>query len=241
MISPEFAKEIGKILGRISDDQSENIMKASEIVRETIKNGGLIFTFGCGHSHLVALDSFYRAGGLANVSAVLDTDLMLHNGAAKSSSMERMADISPEIFRRYNIGKNDCIFIISSSGINGAPVEMALCAKEAGVKSVAITSMEYANNKSRHPGGMHLYEATDMYIDCCVPHGDAVIDIAGKKMGSVSTVAGTFILQSVLMEAAEMCAKEGINLPIYLSGNIEGGSEHNKALIDEYIPRVKHL
>ena len=241
MISLKFAKEIGNILNRISDEQSDNIMKAAEIVRDTIKSGGLIFTFGCGHSHLVALDSFYRAGGLANVSAVLDTDLMLHNGAAKSSAMERMADISPEVFKRYNIGKNDCIFIISSSGINGVPVEMALCAKKAGVRSVAITSMDYAHDTSRHMSGMHLYEAADMYIDCCVPHGDAVIDIGSKKMGSVSTVAGTFILQSVLMEASEMCAKDGINLPIYLSGNIEGGSEHNKALIDEYIPRVKHL
>lgn len=241
MIAPKFAKEISKILERISCEQSENIIKASEIVRDTIKNDGLIFTFGCGHSHLVALDSFYRAGGLANVSAVLDTDLMLHNGAAKSSAMERMAEISPEIFKRYNIGKNDCIFIISSSGINGVPVEMALCAKEAGVKSVAITSMEYAHDVSRHSSGMHLYEAADMYIDACVPHGDAVIDIGGKKMGSVSTVAGTFILQSVLMEAGEMCAKEGLPLPVYLSGNIEGGSEFNKSLIDEYIPRVKHL
>ena len=241
MIALEFAKKIGKILDRISNEQAENIKKASDIVADTIKNNGLIFTFGCGHSHLVALDSFYRAGGLANVSAVLDTDLMLHNGAAKSSAMERMEAISPEVFKRYNIGKNDCIFIISSSGINGVPVEMALCAKREGIKSIAITSMDYKDDTSRHSSGMRLYEAADMYIDCCVPHGDAVIDIEGKKMGSVSTVAGTFILQSVLMEAGEKCAKEGLSLPVYLSGNIVGGSEHNKALIDEYIPRVKHL
>ena len=69
----------------------------------------LIFVFGCGHSHLIALDCFYRAGGLANVSPMLDTDLMLHNGAAKSSRMEKMSGIAPETFRRYSLKENDIL------------------------------------------------------------------------------------------------------------------------------------
>ena len=80
-----------------------------------------------------------------------------------------------------------------------------------------------------------------MFIDCHVPHGDAPVSVGEKMMGSVSTIAGTFILQSVLMEAASNCEKENVDAPIYRSGNIKGGGEYNKALIDTYLGRVKHL
>ena len=121
------------------------------------------------------------------------------------------------------------------------PVEMALCAKRAKVPSVAITSMEYKDEISRHSSGKRLYDAADMFINCHVPHGDATVSVGKKMMGSISTIAGTFILQSVLMEAAYACEKENIDAPIYKSGNIKGGGEYNKALIDTYLKRVKHL
>jgi uncharacterized phosphosugar-binding protein len=241
MLGNIYAKNIFEVISKIEKCEEEKIKKAAEIAEQVIKNDGIIYVFGCGHSHLVGLDSFYRAGGLANVSAVLDTDLMLHNGAAKSSRMEKMEEISPEIFRRYCISEKDCIFVISSSGKNGAPVEMALCAKRAGVPSIAITSMEYKNEKSKHSSGKRLFEAADMFIDCHVPHGDATVSVGKKMMGSVSTIAGTFILQSVLMEAAANCEKENIDASVYRSGNIEGGGEYNKTLIDTYLKRVKHL
>ena len=241
MLGKLYAENIFKVISEIEKNEEEKIMAAAKIAENVIKNDGIIYVFGCGHSHLVGLDSFYRAGGLANVSAVLDTDLMLHNGAAKSSYMEKMEDISPEIFRRYCITEKDCIFVISSSGKNGAPVEMGLCAKRAGVPSVAITSMEYKNDKSKHSSGKRLFEACDMYIDCHVPHGDATVPVGEKMMGSVSTIAGTFILQTVLMEAAAACERDGVDAPVYKSGNIEGGGEYNKALIDNYLNRVKHL
>ena len=241
MLGNIYAKNIIDVISKIEATEEEKIKKAAKIAEETIKNDGIIYVFGCGHSHLVGLDSFYRAGGLANVSAVLDTDLMLHNGAAKSSHMEKIEEIAPEIFRRYNITKKDCIFVISSSGINGVPVEMALCAKRAGVSSIAITSMNYKDETSKHSSGKRLFEAADMFVDCHVPHGDATVSVGEKMMGSVSTIAGTFILQSVLMEAAANCEKEKVDAPIYRSGNIKGGGEYNKALIDTYLGRVKHL
>ena len=105
----EYLSKITKTLERIETEESEKLSEATRLVADTIKRDGLIFTFGCGHSHLPGLDAFYRAGGLANVSPMLDTDLMLHNGAAKSSRMEKMSGIAPEIFRRYTPGKNDII------------------------------------------------------------------------------------------------------------------------------------
>ena len=96
----EYLHKIISCLEQIENEERERLDAVSRLVADTIKNDGLIFTFGCGHSHLPGLDAFYRAGGLANVSPMLDTDLMLHNGAAKSSRLEKMSGIAGEIFRR---------------------------------------------------------------------------------------------------------------------------------------------
>lgn len=240
MIFEKYYSEIINILERIKNTQKEKIEKAAEMVARVIENDGIIYIFGCGHSHLIGLDCFYRAGGLVNVSAMLDTDLMLHNGAAKSSKMEKMSGIAESIFERYCITENDVLITVSTSGKNAVPCEMAAVATKNGVPNISVVSSAYFDDKSDAP---KLYECSDMYIDNCVPHGDAVIDITGSdaKMGSVSTAASSFILQSVLLTAAEKAAQNGAKPPIYKSGNIEGGAEYNRALIKKYLPRIKHL
>ena len=97
----EYLNNILTNLKKIEQEESEKLKIAAQKVYNTIKDDGLAHIFGCGHSHLPGLDAFYRAGGLANVSPLLDTDLMLHNGAAKSSRMEKMSGIAKEIYRRY--------------------------------------------------------------------------------------------------------------------------------------------
>ena len=124
LIDTYFEKNIA-VLEKIKTTQKDKIVQAAEIAAQTIIHDGIIYIFGCGHSHLIALDNFYRAGGLCNVSAMLDTDLMLHNGAAKSSKMEKMSGIAEAIFDRYALKENDCLFVISTSGKNAVPVEMA--------------------------------------------------------------------------------------------------------------------
>ena len=231
----EYLEKITECLGRIEKEEQDHLQKASLLVAETIKNGGLIFTFGCGHSHLPGLDAFYRAGGLANVSPMLDTDLMLHNGAAKSSRMEKMTGIAPEIFRRYTPSSNDMIFIFSASGKNAVPIEMADVAKRNGVKSVGISSLEYAER------GGTLHEHVDIAIDCKIPYGDACLSVGDSLMGGISTYAACFILNSCLINGARLALEEGVKPPVYISGNVEGGREHNITLEDMYLGRVKHL
>lgn len=240
MITELYLENIVSVLNEIKKTQLDKINKAAQMVAETIKNDGIIYIFGCGHSHLIALDCFYRAGGLANVSAMLDTDLMLHNGAAKSSKMEKMSGIAESVFDRYCITEKDVLITVSTSGKNAVPVEMAKTASENGIKNISVVSSSYFADKKDSP---LLYECSDLYLDNCVPHGDAVIEIEGAqtKMGSVSTAASSFILQSVLMEAAAIAGKAGAELPVYMSGNVDGGADFNKALIKKYLRRVKHL
>lgn len=231
----EYLENIVENLRDVENTQSEKIAEAARIVADVIKNDGLIFVFGCGHSHIPALDTFYRAGGLANVSAMLDTDLMLHNGAAKSSRMEKMSGIAPEVFRRYTPTERDVIFIFSASGKNLVPVEMAEAARAKGVKSIGVSSSAYFGR------GARLHEKVDLWIDCRVPYGDASVRVGEAMMGGLSTSAACFILNSCLIEGARLALAEGCTPPVYLSGNIDGGREHNIALEDAYLGRVKHL
>ena len=231
----EYLHKIVDVLQRIETEEGEKLVQTSRLVADTIKNDGLIFVFGCGHSHLPGLDAFYRAGGLANVSPMLDTDLMLHNGAAKSSRMEKMSGIAPEIFRRYVPTEKDMIFIFSASGKNQVPIEMAQAAKNADVKSVGVSSMAYAEKGGR------LHENVDIAIDCKVPYGDACMDVGNAKMGGLSTYSACFILNTCLINGAKLALKEGVKLPIYISGNVEGGREHNITLENLFMGRIKHL
>lgn len=231
----EYLEKIIDILKRIENEEKGKLENVSRLVADTIKNDGLIFVFGCGHSHLPGLDTFYRAGGLANVSPMLDTDLMLHNGAAKSSRMEKMPGIAYEVFRRYIPCEKDMIFIFSASGKNQVPVEMADAAKQAGVKSVGVSSSSYFEY------GAKLHGHTDLWLDCKVPYGDACIDVGDAKMGGLSTAAACFILNTCLIDGAKLALEEGTVPPVYLSGNITGGREHNIVLENMYLGRVKHL
>ena len=231
----EYLRRIIDNLESIERQEASALSAATRAVADTIKRDGLIFVFGCGHSHLPGLDTFYRAGGLANVSPMLDTDLMLHNGGAKSSRMEKMSGIAGEVFRRYTPTQNDMIFIISASGKNQVPVEMADAAKDAGVLSVGISSSEYYDKGGR------LHDRVDIAIDCKVPYGDACIEVGEAKMGGLSTAAACFIINTCLIEGAKLALSEGTKPPIYLSGNIDGGREHNIVLENMYLGRVKHL
>lgn len=231
----QYLNEIVNALNKIESEEAQKLAQAAQMVADTICNDGLIFTFGCGHSHLPGLDAFYRAGGLANVSPILDTDLMLHNGAAKSSRMEKMSGIAAEVFRRYTLTEKDMLFVFSASGKNQVPVEMAQAAARAGIRTVGISSSAY------YEKGGKLHENVDIAIDCKVPYGDACIPVGEVAMGGLSTATNCFILNSCLIEGAKLALAAGKKPPIYLSGNIEGGRDHNIVLEEMYLGRVKHL
>lgn len=231
----EYLENIIRLLGEIERTQQQAFSRASEEVCRVIREDGLIHVFGCGHSHLPGLDAFYRAGGLANVSPMLDTDLMLHNGAAKSSRMEKMSGIGTEIFRRYKVERRDMLIVFSASGKNTVPIELADCARKAGVFTVAVASSHYFEK------GGDLHRHADLFIDCMVPYGDACIPVSGEKMGGLSTAAFCFILNSVLIGGAKKAERMGETVPVYRSGNVEGGREHNLSLEEKFLGRVKHL
>ena len=146
-----------------------------------------------------------------------------------------MPGIAAEAVRRQGVKAGDVVVVISASGKNAAPVEMLRAAKAAGVTTVAISSAAYRAH------GATLLDESDIPIDCKVPYGDAVIDVGTAKMGGLSTYASLFILNSMLIEGAKKADARGVAPPIYVSGNVEGGTARNIALEERYLGRVKRL
>lgn len=243
MLYLDYYNKILDIQQNIINNEQGAIHKAASIMADTIKKDGLVHIFGCGHSHIMAEEAFYRAGGLVQVNPILDSAVMLHEGAVKSSRVEKMEIYAKYIAERYQLNKNDTIFVFSTSGINGCPIEMINCAKEKGLTTIAVTSLLYDEEPSFHSSGKKLYEVADLVINTHVPHGDALVKLDDRQgnIAAGSTVISAFIWNIVICQLAEELVKQGITPKYFTSGNISGGREKNKLYIDEYKNRIKLL
>ena len=243
MLYQQYFHKVAAVLDKVMATQGAQIEKAAQIVADCWSRDGMLYVFGCGHSHIIGEDLFYRAGGTAAVCAMLDPDLMLHAGAVKSSFYERISGLAKPIFDRYQLTQKDVLMVVSTSGINSVPLEMALCAKEKGIPVLAIVSGAYSGDTSRHPSGLKLHDVADILLDNGVCHGDAAVEIGntGMRVGPISTISSCLIAQSIVVQADETMWKNGMMPPTYVSGNLPGGMERNQAMIDRYLPRIKHL
>ena len=238
-----YLNTIKALLDQLADTQAETMEKAARALGDTLRQDGIIYLFGCGHSHMLAEEGFYRAGGLGAVCPILQSDLMLHEGAVKSSALERRAELAQEVLLRYPMTQKDSLIVFSTSGVNGLPVEMARLAKEKGVHTIGVSSSAYWQDASRHPLGLHLHQACHFAIDTGAPHGDASYSLQGMpgSMGPVSTILGAYILNCLLARAAECCAAQGTAPALYFSGNVEGGREKNEETIQRYRHRIRSM
>ena len=134
----EYFNNIQKLFSRIVEEQMNNIEAAARIVADTLENGGRIHAFGTGHSHILAEEIFYRAGGLVNVNPILETGLMLHEGAAKSTSLERLEGYGEILFDMHGLKEKDVLFLFSNSGRNGVAIDLGIIAREKGVLGKVI-------------------------------------------------------------------------------------------------------
>lgn len=232
-----YFAHLQKNLQEVLDHEGPNIRKAAEMVAQSYRQGGKLYTFGSGHSHLIAEELYLRAGGLACVHAILPPELMLHQMPTKSTSIERLEGYAKILAEQYHLEAKDTILVISNSGRNAVPVEMCLEAKKIGASVIALTSMKHSSGcVSRHSSGKKMYEIADVTIDNHVEKGDASFYVEGLKygIGPTSDAVGIAIAQALVCEVAELLVRDGIEPPIFTSSNVDGGHELNKHLYDTY-------
>jgi uncharacterized phosphosugar-binding protein len=237
-----FTEAMQAVLQRIVDTQMENIKLAGALVADAIAKDGLVYTFGTGHSHVVAEEVSLRAGGLLAVDAILEPCLTGHTKMWQSLFMERLEGMAEIIADYYELSPQDVLVIISNSGRNAVPIEMAMTARDRGVPVIAITSLEMSEGtNSRHSSGKKLYQLADVVVDNCCPKGDCLLNLEGARapVGGGSGVAGMFIIHTIMVEATQQLIDRGIDPPVGLAGNLDGAEEYNRPILERYKHRLK--
>jgi uncharacterized phosphosugar-binding protein len=241
----EYINGLQAVLERIKREQTTGIEQAGLLVADALAAGGIIHTFGTGHSHLIADEAFFRAGGIAAVNPILHERLIFLKGALESTRTEQESGFAQQLLVEQDVRDLDVGVVISNSGRNEAPVEMAIEMKSLGLKVIAITNLEQSRNSTpRTSSGKRLYEVADVVIDNCVPPGDALLKLPGleSNIGPSSTVAGAAIINSIVIEAVSELLRRGEPVPVLPSANTEGVSEQTLSrLLQHYEPRIKYL
>ena len=237
-ISPavQYHRNVQEILSRIIESQLPCIEQAGRLVADTTQRDGLIYTFGSGHSLLIAIEMHSRAGGLANFDVIHDKTF----GRA-----ERLPGYAAVLLDAYPIGSNDLLIMASNSGRNALPIEMALEARKRGIQTIAITSLSHSRSvEARTSAGGRLFEICDVVIDNCGVPGDATLEVGNGdsvRVGPTSTVAGAFIANCIVAVASRELMDRCVHPPVFVSGNLDGVEEQNRGLLEFAKRRLRGL
>ncbi|MFB6436718.1 SIS domain-containing protein [Streptomyces sp. NPDC056411] len=232
-----------ELLRQVRDEEGERIAAAGQLIADTVAAGGRVFSFGAGHSSLPAQDTVYRAGGLAvmnllSVPGVVGVDV---RPATLGSALERVDGLASAVLDTSPLERGDVLVIISLSGRNALPVEMAIHARVLGIKVIGVTSVAYADaTASRHSSGSYLKDHCDLVLDSRIPVGDAELTLPGidAPFAPASTVVTSAIMQAVVATAAGTLAERGIDPPLLRSGNVDGGHDWNAGVMSAYADRI---
>ena len=231
------------LLRRVRDEEAGSVEAAGTLLADTVQKGGRLFAFGAGHSSLAAQDVVYRAGGLAlmnllTVPGVVGVDVM---PATLGSALERVDGLASAVLDSSPLREGDALVIISLSGRNAMPVEMAMNARALGIRTIGVTSVAYASETtSRHSSGTFLKDHCDIVLDSKIAVGDAelTLDTVPVPFAPASTVVTSALMQAMMATAAGALADRGIEPPLLRSGNVDGGHDWNGRVLDQYRDRI---
>lgn len=227
----------------VVEAQEETLVRVASRMANTVSKGGRIFVFGSGHSHMLAEEGFFRAGGLAAVVPIFSSALMLHEDPEVSGRLERTGGLAAALLNRYDPQPAEIIFVYSNSGVNQLPVEIALEAGSRGLFVVAVLSLAYARVSPLSAIGKRLDEVADAVIDNGGQPGDALVAIPGMewRVGPTSTVIAALIWNCLVTETVNQLQQAGATVPVFASHNMPGAREHNQVLIKQWRKLNPHL
>ncbi len=247
-IMKTYSEEIKRILALVNQER-DKIQSAALLFADAVEQDRLIYVgHGGAHSAMGLEELFYRAGGLACICPMFDEGVSLIGGAVRATKMERTHGYGRTVVKLYGVKEGDVVLITTSVGITSMAIDEALEVKEVGAKLVVITSTSFAEgtpaeHPARHPSHKNLHDLADVFINCHVPFGDAVLKLPRLKQsfGPTSTAALSFAGNSVIIETIKLLKQRGIDPPIWKSSNTPGGDASNRHLIEKYHPRIRHL
>jgi uncharacterized phosphosugar-binding protein len=237
-----YAARLQAVLARALDQELPAVRRAARLVADAWSAGGVFYIFGSGHSHMFGEEAFYRAGGAVRVCPVLKPAHMLHQGAVRSTVLERTSGQAEAVLDGYRLdGTRDVMLIASNSGANALPVEVAQAVKGRGLPLIAITSRGYAAAIERP--GPRLHEIADVTVDNHCPPGDALVPLGPDlpAAGPSSTIVGLALLDAIVVEAFGIQLRRGETPEVYLSANMPGAAEHNDRAARRMSALVPHL
>ncbi len=229
-----YLGKIQEILNKIQTKEIEKIKEAAKIMADSIENEGRVYAFGTGHSVIPVLDLYPRYGSFVGFYPLYDPRLMWFNiigpgGTRELLWLERQQGYAKVFLQSYSLEPQDCMLVFSHGGLNTAPIEVALEAKEKGLKVICVSSLENAKiAKRNHPSGKMLPDIADIAIDNCVPPEDALVDVGQlEKVAAGATVSAVSIAMSLVAETGSILAEKGKLPPTFVSPNVKGvGEDH---------------
>lgn len=244
MSAQTYYQQISGVLAAIHERQQSALEQAGEMLASAIASGRRAWLFGSGHSVIPVMDVFPRYGSFVGFFPLYDPRLMWHNvvgpgGARELLWLERKEGYIRNFLQSFALEPGDCIIVFSHGGLNAAPIETALYAREKGLQVITVSSL--ANTASTtHSSGKKLSDAADVAIDNCVPPEDSLVDIGEpEKVAAGSTMAAVFIAMALVAETGARLKAKGFQPHTFVSPNVPGVSkDHNFRVFDHYTAKL---
>jgi uncharacterized phosphosugar-binding protein len=250
MLALDWLSNARAVMDDIQATQLPAIRQAAELMSDSIAAERWVHTFGCGHATIPVEEMYPRIGGFVGFHPIVELPLTFFTritgemGIHQFLFLERAEGYGQAIMKAYTFDPRDTMWIFSHTGINNVNIDVALRAKELGLKVVATGSAEQAASSTpRHPSGKKLFDLADVVIDTRVPAGDSSVPLTGHqdKVGPVSTMAFVTVVWMTITTVAELLAARGVRLFIHPSHNVPGDTTaHDRldAALREYKRRV---
>jgi uncharacterized phosphosugar-binding protein len=229
MSAEVYFARIQEILTKIRTTQMEAIGKAGASMAESISGKGRVYVYGSGHSVIPVMDIFPRYGSFVGFFPLYDPRLMWSNvigpgGARELLWLERREGYAKVFLQGYALESTDCMLVFSHGGLNAAPIEVALEAREKGLTVITVSSHQNARvAKPSHSSGKKLSDIAHIPIDNCVPPEDALVDVGQiERVAAGSTLAAVTIAMALVAETAAGLARKGGVPPTFVSPNVPG-------------------
>ena len=232
MLLERYQQAIDDLFKKVRDTQTDNIIKAGELIANSVANGGCVFLSSICHS--TEMDLIYRGGGPIFYKH-FSYNLKVESGQRKRDGKPDLSGENERFaLKMADMRPGDVLILGSVSGRSLNIVHLAYEAVKMGINVIAFTSMEYATQVDAvHPSGKKLHEIATIAMDNCAPAAEAMLDVEGieAKFGAASGIASDYILWSMTSVAVEKLLEKGITPGILKSANFPGGSDYNTSVV----------